>query len=400
MEARWLYNRAFFKSITMINKYIYLVTMALNIVFIGYSQEKDDRYKKIDSLFYSHMANPSVKNAFFRMESPKNDLEWSVQEGRFKNGTDVNSNTSFLITSVTKTFTATLIMILQEEGKLSVSDPIQKYLSEDILDQLHLYKGKNYTSQIRISHLLQHTSGLPDYFEDSPNEGPNFMETLFLQPNRIWHPKEIISFSKSKLHPHFAPGEGYQYSDTNYVLLGLIVEELQGKAYHQVLHEKLFLPLNMAHTYMPLLSKAVDSEIGIPAETFVGEQEISSFKSLSADWAGGGMASTSEDLLRFMKALLNGKIISFESLAQMQNWTLESYGLTYGFGLRRFELDQLFPDLKGISIVGHSGTTGSFMYYCKEFDLYIAGTFNQTNYKKEHVLFLAEVLGHLQSLNY
>lgn len=167
-----------------------------------------------------------------------------------------------------------------------------------------------------------------------------------------------------------------------------------------MLHEKLFHPFNMKHTYMPLLSKSVASNTGILAETFVGEQEISSFKSLSADWAGGGMASTSEDLLRFMKALLNGKIISPKSLAQMQKWTLESYGLTYGFGLRRFELDQLFPELKGISIIGHSGTTGSFMFYCKELDLYMAGTFNQTNYKKEHVLFLAEVLEHVKFLSY
>jgi CubicO group peptidase (beta-lactamase class C family) len=290
-------------------------------------------------------------------------------------------------------------MMLQEEGRLDLDDALSEYLPSDMIIGLHNYKGIDYSKEIRIKQLLQHTSGLPDYFEDAPKKGPAFMELLFTQPDRTWQPQETIDFTKTKLTPHFPPGKGYKYSDTEYVLLGLLIEELTGKAFHEVLEEKIFIPLKMGNTYMHLHSKPTDDTTGNLAEIYVGAAEISSFKSLSADWAGGGLATTSKDLLRFHRSLNEEKLVSKKSLRQMQKWVKESFGLEYGYGLRKFQLKKLNPLLGNLTLIGHSGTSGAFMYYCPEMEVYLTGTFNQTAYQKKHVVFMMQVLSQLKNLS-
>ncbi|MFD0796283.1 serine hydrolase domain-containing protein [Maribacter chungangensis] len=365
---------------------------------LTYSQKLEKAHKKVDSLFQKQLRQKNVHNAFLTVHSNRLGIDWNYAQGNFKDGTPVSENNPFLSTSIAKTYTATLVMILQEEGKLDVDDSLAEYLPSDIIEGLHIYKDVDYSQQIRIKQLLNHTSGLPDYFEDAPNEGPAFMELLFSDPEKMWNPLETIDFAKSKLTPHFLPGKGYHYSDTEYVLLGLLIEELTGKPLHEVLSEKLFRPLNMQNTYMHLRSQPLDESTGKLAELYVDDAEISSFKSLSADWAGGGLATTAQDLLKFHKALNEEKLVSKKSLRQMQKWVKESFGLEYGYGLRKFQLKKLNPLLGRLTLIGHSGTSGAFMYYCPEMDVYLTGTFNQTAYQKKHVVFMMQVLAQLKSL--
>lgn len=364
---------------------------------LTYSQKMKKAEQKVDSLFQKEMQQPNVHNAFLTVYSDKLGIDWNYAAGKFKDGTAVSEKNPFLTTSIAKTFTATLIMLLQEEGKLNVNDPLAEYLPSSILQGLHIYKGIDYSREIQIKQLLQHTSGLPDYFEDVPKEGQNFMELLFTQPDRTWQPHETIDFAKAKLRPHFPPGKGYHYSDTEYVLLGLLIEELTGKAFHDILAEKIFNPLKMNNTYMHLRSRPIDETTLKLAEIYVDDTDISSFKSLSADWAGGGLATTSKDLLKFHKALNEEELISKKGLRQMQRWVKESFGLEYGFGLRKFQLKKLNPLLGNLTLIGHSGTSGAFMYYCPEMDVYLIGTFNQTAYQKKHVVFMMQVLSQLKS---
>ena len=83
----------------------------------------------------------------------------------------------------------------------------------------------------------------------------------------------------------------------------------------------------------------------------------------------------------------------------MQKWTTESFGLKYGYGLRKFELKKLYPVLYKYTLIGHSGSSGAFMYYCPEMDVYLTGTFNQTAYQKKHVVFMIQVLSHIKKLS-
>jgi D-alanyl-D-alanine carboxypeptidase len=147
----------------------------------------------------------------------------------------------------------------------------------------------------------------------------------------------------------------------------------------------------MTHTSMHLRSEPIESTSTM-AEIYVDDIDISGYTSLSLDWAGGGLLTTNQDLLKFHQALMSGKLISNNSLQKMQDFTKESQGMYYGFGLRKIELKELFFALPDVSLIGHSGSTGSFMYYCPEWSLYLIGTFNQTKYLKKHVRFLTKVM--------
>ena len=367
----------------------------ITIFFISsmsYSQQLKTAVEKVDALLAQQLLQPHVHHAFLTVDSDALDIHWNFTKGHFQNGTKVTNANPFLSTSVAKTVTATLIMILQEEGKLDVEDRLSEYLSSEIMNGLHTFQGIDYSCEIRIKQLLQHTSGLPDYFVDAPTAGPTFMELLFIDAERFWQPLETLQFAKTKLQPHFPPGDGYHYSDTEYVLLGLLIEELTGKPLHDVYHEKIFAPLQMKQTYMHLRSKPTDSSTKNLAEVFISDAEISAFKSLSADWAGGGIATTAQDLLKFHKALFEEKLISKKGFRAMQKWTEESFGLSYGYGLRKLDLKKLNPEFGKYSLIGHSGTTGSFMYFCPELQVYLTGTFDQSDYQRTHVNFLMEVL--------
>ena len=342
-----------------------LFIVGLFIYGLNYGQKAAQVKTQVDSIFNAQLQQDLVHNAFLTVYSDKLEIDWNYSNGAFKYGEKVTKNNPFHSTSVAKTFTAVLIMQLQEDGKLDLDDPIAEYLAGDIIKALHVYNGKDYSKQILIKDLLQHTSGLPDYFMDTPETGSPFMEQLFTHPDRFWQPRELIDFSKSQLQAHFIPGTGYNYCDTEYVLLGILIEELTGKQYHEVISEKIFNPLKMEHSYMPLRSKPANTTTGKLSEFYVDDTDISLFK-------------------------------SFKS---MQSWTDESYGLEYGYGLRKFQLRKLYQYLPNLTLIGHSGTSGSFMYYCPELDVYLTGTFNQTAYQKKHVDFMVSVLSQLKNLS-
>lgn len=333
-----------------------------------------------------------IHNGFLQIKSGDEAIDWTFIDGTFQDGTPVSEANRFHSTSVGKMLTATLIMKLMEEGKLDLDDSISKHLPAEIVEGLHVHEGKDYSSTITIAQLLQHTSGLPDYIMDAPKDGSSNMMTLFFQqPNRFWEVEELLAFSKEKLEAHFPPGEGYFYTDTEYVLLGLIIEEKHQKGLHQVLLDELFEPLQMTHTAMFKRSEAISGSARM-AEFYINQTDISNYESLSIDWAGGGLVTTTEDLLRFHEVLFSGQIISKATLESMQDWQPESQGTYYGFGLRKYVFKEFSKLLPKLTLIGHSGISAAFSFYCPELDVYIAGTFNQTNQMEQAVRFLIETL--------
>ncbi|NRA52277.1 MAG: beta-lactamase family protein, partial [Phaeodactylibacter sp.] len=309
-----------------------------------------------------------------------------------KDGVLVGPANPFHTASIGKTFTATLIMLLVEEGRLSLDAPLQHYLPDSIYQGLHVWEGEDVTGQITIAQLLQHTSGLPDWFGDRPERGMSFPERMLTEPNHFWTPQEVLNYTRQSLKSHSAPGENYRYTDTEYFLLGLIIEELTGQPLHEVLDDEIFVPLAMEQTSMYLRSDPLEPYTGRMAELYLDDTEISTFKSLSADWAGGGLLTTTDDLIRFMEALNTGQLINRSTYQSMKEWTAETYGMEYGYGLRKIQLKQLFPSMPDLTLIGHSGATGSYLFYCPELKVYLAGTFNQTAHNQECLVFLAKIL--------
>ncbi|MEM6687573.1 MAG: serine hydrolase domain-containing protein [Bacteroidota bacterium] len=343
-------------------------------------------------LLNAEIAKENIHNLFLHVHSPSKEIDFQYATGSFQNNDTITPATPFYLASIGKTFTATAIGILKDQGKLAFTDKINLHLSEEILDKLHVFEGVDYSNDITIAQLLQHTSGLPDYFEGTTVDGsPNMMNLLFQHPNKHWKPTELIQFAKEKMKPLFAAGKGYNYTDTEYVLLGLIIENISGLELHDFFKEYIFKSLQLQHTYMNLRSAPI-KETPKMAEIYVGSYEIATFQSLTADWAGGGLVSTTHDLIQFQKALFNGKLVKRETLKAMQQWTAETQGMYYGFGLRKVVLQELSSNFPTLELIGHSGSTASFLYYCPSLDVYIAGTLNQVEANKDALILIANIL--------
>ena len=143
--------------------------------------------------------------------------------------------------SVGKLFTSVVVGLLHEKGYLSFEDCIAEYLDSELMDGLHVYKGKDYSSEIQIRHLLNQSSGLPDNFY------PLF-DKLLADHHFDIRPREAFMWARDNLAPSAPPGRRSYYTDTNYHLLGLIVEKVFGEPFAAVLKRLVFDPTGMKHT--------------------------------------------------------------------------------------------------------------------------------------------------------
>ncbi|QLG45867.1 serine hydrolase domain-containing protein [Costertonia aggregata] len=279
---------------------------------------------------------------------------------RQKDGDAVQITDQFRIASSTKTFTATVILQLEEEGKLSLSDNIYSYL-KDVeylrLDDFHFYKNAAFAKAISIQQLLSHKSGLADVFNDKQEA---FFERVMQNPQLQYQPKEVVDlYFEFGLHKEakFKPREGWHYSDMNYVLLGLLIEKLDQKPLAQSIRERIIKPLDLKDTYLEYYEKARDNKPRL--HQYVGTIDFNSVNT-SFDWSGGGLVSTHQDLATFIKALFNGKLISEKSLQKMISTeeTFENH-LPYGLGVYESVYN-------GQTFYGHYGFFGTYIGYCPE----------------------------------
>ena len=370
-----------------------LLLIGITVVTSLMAQDsRDGVIGKLDIRLERELQKETIHNAFLSVYSPSRDFEYHIAKGAFKDSMEVTTAHPYYTASVGKTFTATAIGMLVDQGKIKFDDPISKYLPDAIMDGLHVLNDVDYRDSITVSHLLQHTSGVADYFERQTIDGtPSMFDLIMTQPDRFWKPEELITYSKAHFKPSFAPGAGYYYTDTEYVLLGMIIEEVSEMAFNEFLAKNIFVPLEMNHTYLNKRSEASKPTLRM-AEMYASDYEISSFESLSADWSGGAVVSTGKDLITFQVALLNGKLVSEETLYQMQQWVDETKGMEYGYGLRKINFNELSSDLPEWVVIGHSGLNGTFMFYCPDLDFYLAGTLNQLEASKGSVLLMMDIL--------
>jgi CubicO group peptidase (beta-lactamase class C family) len=287
-------------------------------------------------------------------------------------GIEMLPDDQFRSASSAKMMLATLMMKLMEQGMVDLDTPIADYLPAEIMDSLHIYEGQDYSSVLTTRHLLQHTSGLADNWA---NENEEFIHLVLEgDPDKFWEPEETIRWAKENLPPLFAPGEGFHYSDINYMLAGLVIESVTGQLLHEVYREQLFEPLGMEHTYMELREAPRPSILGRSlSHVYYEEIDYTDHRSISADWAGGGLVTTTEDMNRFMQAFVSDQIFSnAKSRAAMLDW-INWEGddtLDYGLGVMRIQG-------KTLMVWGHLGVGQVLMYYWPDGDVILTGTLNQ-----------------------
>jgi CubicO group peptidase (beta-lactamase class C family) len=346
----------------------------------------------IEKLFYAQLEKDNVYNASLQVYSKSKGIDIQLSDSDDSTGTPLTMDNPIYTASITKMFTAAAIGILKDNGKLNFEDKIYRHLSPLLTDKLHVFGGTDYSNEITIAHLLQHTSGLPDYFTGTTLDGsPNVINQLLVDTDKSWSPQEMIKFTKEKMKPHFIPGQGYHYTDTEYVLLALIIEKVSGTSLDQFFRQSIFEPLGMDASYINLKSAPIKKQPPM-AQFYAGDIALSSIQSLSADWGGGGLVSTTQDLIQFLSAFEEDKIVKKETRLAMQHWVHETKGMEYGFGIRKVSFNNLFDTDTHLEVIGHTGSTASFLWYCPQLDTYIAGTLNQLEASKSTVELVYDIL--------
>ncbi len=326
-----------------------------------------------------------VLNAYLLVHSEKHNIHLNIAEGTTGNlKADITQPNH--LASVGKLFTATIISILHERQMLDINDPIKKYLDKELMNGLHIYKGKDYSEQITIRHLLMQTSGLNDVFY-------RLMKRMTEDPTFSITPGEAVIWGKENLKPVAAPGKRFFYTDTNYYLLGIIIENITGKPFHKVMHGFIFDPLGMQHAYMYGVSKP-KKETGTPtAPLYVRGVNLLSINGIhQIDYAGGSVTAPLKDYLRFMQALLSGQLIKKETLDRMIrddiNMGFPTLGFRYGYSIWKMKsLPVIMP--KSHACWGCVGVTGAFMFFHPKTESIIIGTFNDFSYRGKALDFMA-----------
>jgi len=340
----------------------------------------------------------SVRSIELAVAKGDGSYSWAGSAGiaAQRDDTAMATNTPIYIASVTKIYIAATVMALAERKLLSLDDPTAKYLPAGLLDGLDVYQGHDYSREVTIRQLVSMTSGIPDYFADRGSDGKTMFEVFIADQIRTWTVDEMINRAWTQLKPHFPPGAGVYYSDTGYQLLGKIIEKATGQPLGWVLENYIFGPLGLQHTW--LLGSAEPGAVAAaaPADVYNDAQNISAARAHDV-WADGGIVSTATDMITLLKALHNGQLISTASLQAMQTWRTwpdsPVPGGQYGYGLWHFNLaGPLSPLNNVLPTWGASGSTGSFLYYSQDLDLYIGGTVNSSSSNMTPFLLMAGVI--------
>jgi CubicO group peptidase (beta-lactamase class C family) len=236
-------------------------------------------------------------------------------------------STKFRLGSLTKQFTAACILILEERGKLKTSDPVKKYLPD----------APPAWDKITIYNLLTHTSGIPEFTAQ-----PDY-ETIKLSPSS---PRQTYDRLRDKSLA-FQPGERFSYSNSNYLLLGFLIEEISGDSYEKFLQHNVLTPLGLRDT-------GYDSRALLPRRASGysrsgGELVNADYIHMSIPQAAGALYSTTEDLLRWEQGLFGGKLLSAASLKKMTTPFKATYAC--GLGVRT---------INGHKIISHDGGIEGF----------------------------------------
>lgn len=345
-----------------------------------------DRSEQVfqDLLYRAVERDPAVHSGVLRVTGP--GLDWACASGFSDPEAQIpmGPEDQFQIASITKMVTATVLLMLAEEGRIELDSGIGRYLPTAVIEGLHVYRGWDYGAEITARQLLSHTSGVADFFGDgAPGEGGilPFVAQMQADPDRFWDPLDILAWTKQNLSAHFEPGGGWHYSDTGFLLAGLIVEQVTGDRLHDVMRERLFAPLNMPHTYMLYREPARPSREGRSVSpAFTGDAAYGLTRSVTADWACGGLVSTVTDLTRFIRSMAGNRIFQNPvTRNEMLDWTPTGEpGVSYGLGVRRFGLAALGLAAGG-ELWGHTGFIKSFMLYWPEGDATVCGTLNQAS---------------------
>lgn len=246
--------------------------------------------------------------------------------------------------STVKMFTATTVLKLAEEGKIDLDDKISTYLNGDVINNIEN------ADKATIRQLLHHSSGIYNYIQNLKFQTASLNDFI-----REWKPDELLKYAY-KQKAYFQPDEDVRYSNTGYIMLGMLIEKVEGKPFYKVFEEKLFIPLGLTMTKFAAEDHIPYGIVRGYIDMYSNLQVVESTYYSGWDYytADGGLISNPYDMNVFFRALMNGQIINSNSLNEMLTWKIpnetdpEFFPISYGLGIFKIET------AKGIAFM-HSG---------------------------------------------
>lgn len=332
------------------------ISILLSLLFFHKmeAQQLPQNYeKKIDSLIRTEFGNQNDPGGVFLVaKNGKPIYRKAFGKANLELAVNMTPENVFQIGSMTKQFTAVAILLLEQQGKLNVHDPVSKYIKD--------YPGGD---KITIHHLLTHTSGIKDFTR---------MKSLSSIAQKEMKPEEMVSFFKNE-PVDFTPGEKFDYNNSGYVVLGYIIELISGDTYENFIQKNIFDQAGMSDSYY-----ASDRKV-IPKRAYGYHKKEKGFVnktviSFSVPFSSGSLMSTVDDMLKWQQALNQNKIVNpDESQKAFQKYKLNNNEeFTYGYGWHLKEINGVPDREHGGSVFGFK----SMGVYIPKEDIYVIGFSN------------------------
>jgi len=312
-----------------------------NFADSSYSNPNNNKYQ----LLINGMTSTGVVGVTMSIFEPQTGM-WIGASGKadLHNNVDMHPCNVSRFGSTVKMLTATTVLKLVEEGKLNLDDKISTYLQGDVIDKIEN------ADKATIRQLLQHSSGIYNYIQNLKFQTASLNDLI-----REWKPNDLLKFAYNQ-QAYFQPDEYVRYSNTGYIMLGMLIEKIEGKPFYNVFEDKIFIPLGLTMTKFAAENHIPPGIVRGYIDMYSNLQVIESTYFSGWDYytADGGLISNPYDLNVFFRALMSGQIINSNSLNQLLIWKTphvpdpDFFPISYGLGIFKIETD------KGI-VYMHSG---------------------------------------------
>lgn len=330
-----------------------LIILSIISIFFSSCTNAIPMEEKLQNILDKGIVKNEIQGVSATVIFPDGEI-WNGVSGLSHDSVAMDPNMLFAIGSVTKNFIATLTLKLVEEEILSLEDPLSKWLpTYPFID-----------SQITIRQLLNHTSGIYNYFDNQ-----KIWDELMRDRTKYWTPEEVLDYLEQ---PYFEAGDGWRYSNTNYLLLGMIINKATGSNLSTELNNRLFKPLGFSDFYLIQEETLPENQAHIYGDNWDGPiRDVTFLPRTSHDsitYGSSGIFTTSENLALWSHSLFEGQILKEQSMNEMLNFIqLKPVAnmRAYGLGVSEYTL----KITSGERAIGHGGAnigTSTYMVYIPE----------------------------------
>ncbi len=291
---------------------------------------------------------------------------------------DLAPDSQICAASTTKLIVTIVTMRLVEAGRIALDDPMAAYLPAEMIAGLHRRKGVDHTGSITIRHLISNQTGLRDYFSLKGPDGRRPADVLMAGEDSPWPLARTLQAVR-RSEAQFLPGQKGKvaYSDTNYQLMGAILEHVSGQALPDLFAAEVFAPLGLRETY--IYSDLADDR---PVWFYAGTQRLHLPRYLASVQAEGGLVTTATELAVIGRSAFEGRLFDIDALLTQQDWRMIYWPgqFYFGLGMEKLWTPWFISPFRPIrDVMGFWGQTGAFVFHHPATGLTCAGTVNQAN---------------------